>query len=83
MLQQMQLTELLGDLNHLSQYGAVHMPSSASVIMFGRQVLSSPIRALAKPSCNPVSVPQYTLHQPTWSGAVHTINMLSCVQPGY
>lgn len=38
LLQQLQLSELLRDLYHLSSHDVVHMPSSASVVMFGRYV---------------------------------------------
>lgn len=36
LLQQLKLSELLADLHHLSSPNAVQMPSTASVVMFGR-----------------------------------------------
>lgn len=41
LLQQLQLSDLVGDLNHLTSSAGVGVPASASLIMFGRYSPSS------------------------------------------
>ena len=36
LLQQLQLSDLVGDLNHLTSNAGVGMPATASLVMFGR-----------------------------------------------